>query len=948
MEFITLIICITFVATFALSVWMKLRMRASKAKFALTVTSSLVTCLVLGLAAMSSDLPTALASAISASVGLQPLNSSLPSYAVVPITIFAMILIYRFGSRAMKEWEAPQHLSETNLEEEFLENNMFALSFEQISLILNRQSDPITSDVVRDWKERLPKPPATLEKKDLLRELLTNVIREVQLPSDGWRDEGSMWTGTLSKLHGEEPLTVVAFVFNTPPDKADIEQRIAEALLYRKDPKQISIFALYISSEEEKDHILKQTISGFSVTILSSYKMIIIGLDLSHYAREIIRTFESTRIGDTNVTLKTSYVDPNIIVEKGEQPTSLLNQLSIWEKEDTNAHVVLTGEYGQGKSTSLLKFCYDWAQNFIKTGEVLGRVPLLIELRGRNPSEQDPLSFLSSWCVRYRLIPQSVLNLVRSGNAIVIFEGFDELRNSGRAYYRHQHFNALWKFAYPGTKIIFTGRPNFFLDQEEANRTLRSQETRAAVGDAFTKVWQLARLSAEQISEACRSYDESISTGITDSVKDNKAFFDIVSRPSMIPVVATIWNEIELLRISGKALTSAILIEKYVQSVFSRKEAELERDRVVFDAPTGARYLILPRQLRELLTICVAWRMSGLGAKNTIPRSEVVDMVRDVYDTVMATAKSAESSPEVTEAIVEFENRYIEENQVERVEAIAGEICSAGLLVPDPAGGATNLSFPHKQFFEFLVAKAITIQTAGICGGASNILKKSSLPIGVFSRLYREKNTISYLAEIFGSNLSVFLNSKNFFLSKIGFLMIGSTMMVNSKITRLFSFRNKGKYIFGNSDFQESHGEFLDIFAREIQIMFRSARSFTFFMLSVVLFATTTLVFELIFESDKDQSLEYVPAIFGGVMSIICFLVLFRQLVDIGKIDVIMEFVVCNWKLNHREVGNVDDVLRLTVRSISRGEVLCPYGSSIEKNDYSEFLYPGPYFGSGE
>ena len=124
----------------------------------------------------------------------------------------------------------------------------------------------------------------------------------------------------------------------------------------------------------------------------------------------------------------------------------------------------------------MLSLCVKWAKAYLTTGASDERIPLLIELRGQNPGESDPLTFLSGWGSRYGLPPQQLMNLIQAGEAILIFEGFDELRHAGRAYDRHEHFNALWRLAYPGTKVIFTGRPNFFLDEAEKNRTLRTDE----------------------------------------------------------------------------------------------------------------------------------------------------------------------------------------------------------------------------------------------------------------------------------------------------------------------------------------------------------------------------------------------------------------------------------------------------------------------------------------
>src|SRR6266446_1777495 len=245
----------------------------------------------------------------------------------------------------------------------------------------------------------------------------------------------------------------------------------------------------------------------------------------------------------------------------------------------------------------MLEFCVQWARRYIKDNQSAERIPLLIELRGQNPAEVDSLDFLSPWAGRYGIDPRQVYNLIKSGEAIVIFEGFDELRNAGRAYDRHEHFNALWLMTFPGAKLIFTGRPNFFLDEKEKNRTLRSD---GVAGSAFTQVWELDRLTEEEIKKASMGFDQAFSQSLMAAVQTHPAFLDIVSRPSMLPVVATIWPTIESHQTQGYDLTSAILLEYYIEANYRRKTEEIEIDRLTAGAPEDASYLLLPRQGREV------------------------------------------------------------------------------------------------------------------------------------------------------------------------------------------------------------------------------------------------------------------------------------------------------------------------------------------------------------
>jgi len=90
---------------------------------------------------------------------------------------------------------------------------------------------------------------------------------------------------------------------------------------------------------------------------------------------------------------------------------------------------------------------------------------------------------------------------------------------------------------YPGTKVIYTGRPNFFIDEVEKNITLRTIEIGAY---AYTQLWELTPLTIEEIREVADGFGDELGAKIAEATARNPSFFDIVLRPSMLPVVETI------------------------------------------------------------------------------------------------------------------------------------------------------------------------------------------------------------------------------------------------------------------------------------------------------------------------------------------------------------------------------------------------------------------------
>lgn len=916
--------------------WMRWQMKASKAKFALSVVSSMVLCFMFGLSSMSSTLPTAIISKFSEALGYGPITTSAPSLITFIITLIVLFFIYKFGVKAIKNWEAPPRVSEIELEEKCLSNSVAALSMEQLKLFLKRQSDPIASDVASNWKEKLAETPKPIETKDLLRDMLVSALSELRLPDDGWRDEDRIWIGEILGLTKEQKKTVIVLILDDAKDVSNINTRVDNIQLKHGNLKNCRVFAIYLSHKDADCDVKELSVNGVNVELYSSRQLILMGLDLYNYARELVIAFENTLVGGTNATLQDSFVDLNITTDvNGSQSAPFEESFKNWLERYSNGHIAVTGEYGQGKSTVLMKYCVDWARKFLATGKIEGRIPLLIELRGQSPCESDPLTFISSWCTRYRLLPQQVMNLIKSGEAVVIFEGFDELRNAGRGFYRHQHFNALWKFAYPNTKLVFTGRPNFFLDEEEVNRTLRTQANRGASGESYTEVWNLKKLSTEQIEFACRGFEPEVRDGIISAIADNKDFFDIVSRPSMLPVVATIWPQIAELQLAGAQLTGADLIERYVQAVFSRKEAELERDRVRLDAPTGSRYLVLPKQVRELLTICVAWKMSGLKYKNTISRSEISDMIRETYEIIVTMSKAEGVSPDVAQGVIEFEKRYSEDSLADRVETITTEVCSAGLLINDAAGGNTNLRFPHKQFFEFLVAKGIAIISDSNDYRASVVLSKSSNEKNLFTRLRNENNSINYLSECIGQDLKRILSiftrlyvAMEFLFALFLYEAVEFSEVISKKITNKVGEKTeqKGSYNF----FGESNS----------QIIYNSSR----FLVTIFLIPVFIAGF-LIARSDELKQSGLTLLVLLPLM-LIHFLLALKSPERRGKI--MITFLRAHWNRAGQKPKNLKHELSLAIRSMLKGKVVFPNNKIDSDVNYSLFVYPAKDFGTSK
>ncbi|MBB4839662.1 hypothetical protein HNP52_002731 [Sphingomonas kyeonggiensis] len=409
------------------------------------------------------------------------------------------------------------------------------------------------------------------------------------------------------------------------------------------------------------------------------------------------------------------------MVPKIKEGLDLLDLLENWIASDRDSHLSIIGEFGQGKSTALLAHCADWARRWI-SGDKNGRVPLLIELRGKSPKRQSPEAFLSEWGQRFRLHGDALLNLIKTGRAILIFEGFDEIQDAGMRYDRFQQFKALWDFSYPGTKIIFTGRPNFFLDSVEMVNLLRDSPVARAAGLVGSEIYQLRFLEGDSIANALRRHDSETVAEIVARCSEDKAFLDIVRRPSMLPLIASLWPSIRAEIRAKNSVTSAQIIKQFIDYLYKRKEADAER---------LGRYHVLSSAVRHYVTQRVAWKMAETNSRNTITAedfAEVVERACDSFDTEFRSGDADDGGN--ADFIRDLKAKYESRPRHVFIADVVTDVRAQGLLTPDPAGGRNNLYFPHKQYYEYILGEVFwTSQNGKKDSWASGLTQESLMRI---------------------------------------------------------------------------------------------------------------------------------------------------------------------------------------------------------------------------
>ncbi|MDO5895724.1 NACHT domain-containing protein [Agrobacterium sp. Azo12] len=758
---LTIVFAAIAVALAAYIIWMKWNARHSKPRFAFYTVLTLSALAMTTLGALMAVDWFGVAIDVLSVLGFPQNNANvlassywaklIEKFVVAAFGATAIMFIARFAQRALSSWEGPLTMNAVRLQEEGKANHIVALAVAEISSKLSKQNDPIVDRRLVDWKQQIAPAPNAVDFNELARMAFLNHLPEASIDEGAWRQQSNTWVGTMFGPEAGKESQLLVMIFHTRPTTEELRRRI--------DILQPSKYSIINAVVEEfiGDSPLHIQLEDLNVVLWGYASLVRAGLPLHGYARQLIKQFTQNTVGGTQATLAETFVRAKVMSSHG-QTIDLRDVIDHWVTEGGRKHLAITGEYGQGKSTAMLEFCVDWAKRFLGGFAVNERVPLLIELRGKSPGELPPIDFLAQWGTRYGFQAEKLFALIRSGQAVLIFEGFDELKNAGRQFERHEHFNALWRFAYPGSKILFTGRPNFFIDQSERNSTLRIDENSGAASNAFTEMYAIQMFDEVDVVSACRAYPDEIRVGIKNTFNDHPDFREIVMRPSMLPVVATIWPEIQNAERSGLDITGSMLLERYLSAVYARKEAELENDRASFQTPTLGSYLLLPRAIREALTLAVVWEMAVGDLRNTISRSQFDQVIQRVFDNVLRAMQSSEvRSPTLEEAKL-VSARLASENREEFLEKVCTDVASAGLFVPDPVGGPSNLRFAHKQYFEFLIAKFTWVRLAM----SDSEVVRALLPAkdSFNSETLWQSEAIGPFERMVGSNLTCFAKSQ--------------------------------------------------------------------------------------------------------------------------------------------------------------------------------------------
>lgn len=616
------------------------------------------------------------------------------------ISLSLIFLFIVMGARRLhRSWDGLKSVDQYRREQRAEPQSLVSEAFREIDRIAKRypQWKPHYGHSAKYAGSQLQGVSDTISWKDRARELVRLSSSSYFFDLDsGWHDRESCWVGK----NMDNDQLVILCPAQEVPDQPRIERLAKYAARISAKGQDVEIIVAVNRPEVE----IGWEVQYYGVRLETEGSLLSGLVDFTDYRNEIRRRVDHLKLTESDLCISDTYVAPEVYGPEGFGRVSLQQYICSWLEEPGQRQLALLGEYGQGKSTTALMFTY----MALCSKEIrVGRIPILIELRGTSPRNLSPLSLLGAWASKYNINPQALMHLHIAGRIFLIFEGFDEMALVGDSEMRLRHFKTLWEFCYPGAKMLITGRPNFFLDEEEMKAALGI--SRQVGVNPYCEAVRLAPFAVSQIDQALRRNKPDVREAICLLAERNPRFLELVSRPSLLHIVSVLWDK-ENLSDKAESLSSAYLMDLFVRFSYARQGLKEQESR---------DFMALTTRERGYFMSGVAAFMAAKDLPNQISSRQLNDLVDNLIESIPDTislasqAISGESQIPLRQRLKESEHG---------LEHVKTDVRACGLLVDDPAVPGT-FRFGHKSFMEYLFADLLAQRIRRDTEAASSILR---------------------------------------------------------------------------------------------------------------------------------------------------------------------------------------------------------------------------------
>jgi hypothetical protein len=596
------------------------------------------------------------------------------------ITVFVLILFMMFLLKLHKNWNGP--ISEITYQNRRLSQdiNIFSESIIQLKDFFSPQKTiKIHSQESRDYpiiiKDRTEE---NISWHENVYELLTLYSSQykIKLTEDYYENER-----VFISNYGKNNETYCIFCAIDYPSNEDLKNFLS----FCKSQTDFEKSKFVVVVKNWNGNVKTEKIGSAEVQFRNEDELLENLVDFSSYRDYIIEQFTSKEISQgSNLTLKDFYVQLSASESESKNEIPKIEEYIIdWlQNNKVNKHLAILAEYGSGKSVLSLKMAYELFTNDKKDN----RIPIIIELRGKSPRTLNTGELLANWAMNYRIQPASLMKLHKAGKILLIFEGFDEMDMIGDREMRLNHFQRIWEFAMPNSKIIITGRPNFFLDDKELKTNLGIHKP--AGNSHYCEAIYLNRFTKVQIENALRNVKQEISYQILEVLNKSgdSSFTDLISRPSILYLISVIWEEGKFSELKEQ-INSSTVISEFIKYSYSR-----QTDKKIF--------FPLTEKEREYFMIGVAVGMlEKTGYSNQLKTIDLENIILKLYRNFPSGLLPLESA-------VDFNRKPLKERMIDNPhaeETILTDVRSCGIIVND-LSRQDYFKFAHKSYLEYLLS----------------------------------------------------------------------------------------------------------------------------------------------------------------------------------------------------------------------------------------------------
>lgn len=669
--------------------------RESYALSAMTVNLLIILSAVvmLGSGYMPWRIPSGLAVITGRGATLEPAPDIFEQLVVVFVAVFLIWQVVQ----SYKTWRGGKSEEQAQREEHGIKSGLFGEAHRELQRIMRREP-PLT--FARDPEVIWPKLEtdeliASLAWKDQARELVLLTSTAFVFQSHGgagaegqrgdWHDSMQCWIG----LNQDNQQIVALIPVQGQPDQA----RLREQLDYIKAvaaTRGKQIFQVIVALKEGVGQQATR-FGGGKIVVETEHSLLERSINLADYRSRIRERIYVTVNQASGQTIDQFYTPVLARVGNAKQSVNVEDYVQEWLDEPSQHHLAILGGYGLGKSTFSLML----TNKLLGAGDQLPeRIPILIELRGRLLHNLEPEALLGQWAAQYGLNGRALLRLHEAGRLLLIFEGFDEMAFLSDRDMRLSYFRALWEFArYPQARIIVTGRQTLFEDEVERAIALRF---RRVLGErAYSERIEILPFTVKQIFEALRGFPPHVRDAIVYLASRNRNFRELAGRPSLLHLIAAIWDEAGLAQ-KAERLSSAMIMEAFVEYIY-RRQAEKEQ--------RPGEFLFLSAQERSYFMSGIAVHMA-LEEMSAITSRDLAQVTLQLIND-MPTAISTQVvgiATGLTPLRLRITDPKTKEPDPRKLEQVRTEVRNSTLL-EEEAASFDGFKFGHKSFLEFLVAK---------------------------------------------------------------------------------------------------------------------------------------------------------------------------------------------------------------------------------------------------